>query len=59
MIRYNLIQGVCRVFANGYIEHWYTGDLVNYAGFFDGFITVNELLDTAKSAEARKVPKGA
>lgn len=58
-VEYNLIQGVCRVFANGYIEHWYTGDLVNYAGFFDGFITVNELLDKAKSADAKKVPKGA
>lgn len=57
-VEYNLLQGVCRVFANGYIEHWYTGELVNYAGFFDGFITASELIDKAKSKQAQRVPKG-
>ena len=33
------------MFANGYIEHWYTGELVTYADFFDGFITATELVD--------------
>lgn len=58
-VEYNLLQGVCRVFANGYIEHWYTGELVNYADFFDGFITASELIDKAKAQQSDKVPKGA
>ena len=57
-VEYNLLQGVCRVFANGYIEHWYTGELVNYAEFFDGFITATELVDKAKLQQTEKVPKG-
>ncbi|MBR1675890.1 MAG: hypothetical protein IJ706_01075 [Clostridia bacterium] len=44
----DLLRGVCRVFANGYIEHWNTGELVAYADFFEGFITATELIDTAK-----------
>ena len=47
-VNYNLLNGVCRVFANGYIEHWYTGNLVTYADFFDGFVTVDELVEIAK-----------
>ena len=47
-VNYNLLNGVCRVFANGYIEHWYTGNLVTYADFFDGFVTVDELIEIAK-----------
>lgn len=56
-VNYNLLNGVSRVFANGYIEHWYTGELVTYADFFDGFITATELVDTAKEQQAAKVPK--
>ena len=46
----DLLRGVCRVFANGYIEHWNTGELVAYADFFEGFITATELISTAKAA---------
>jgi len=53
-VNYNLLNGVCRVFANGYIEHWYTGELVTYADFFDGFVTASELIDTAKAQQAEK-----
>lgn len=56
-VNYNLLNGVSRVFANGYIEHWYTGELVTYADFFDGFITATELVDKAKEQQAAKVPK--
>lgn len=56
-VNYNLLNGVSRVFANGYIEHWYTGELVTYADFFDGFITATELVDRAKEQQAAKVPK--
>lgn len=56
-VNYNLLNGISRVFANGYIEHWYTGELVTYADFFDGFITATELVDTAKEQQAAKVPK--
>ena len=56
-VNYNLLNGVSRVFANGYIEHWYTGELVTYADFFDGFITAQELVDKAKEQQAAKVPK--
>lgn len=56
-VNYNLLNGVSRVFANGYIEHWYTGELVTYADFFNGFITATELVDTAKEQQAAKVPK--
>lgn len=44
----DLLHGVCRVFANGYIEHWNTGELVNYAQFFEGFITETELVNRSK-----------
>lgn len=57
-VNYNLLNGISRVFANGYIEHWYTGELVTYADFFDGFITATELVDMAKEQQAAKVPKG-
>lgn len=53
-VNYNLLNGVCRVFANGYIEHWYTGELVAYADFFDGFVTATELVDKAKAQQAEK-----
>lgn len=53
-VNYNLLNGVCRVFANGYIEHWYTGELVAYADFFDGFVTATELVDIAKAQQAKK-----
>ncbi|MBR5166415.1 MAG: hypothetical protein IKW87_12805 [Ruminococcus sp.] len=56
-VNYNLLNGVSRVFANGYIEHWYTGELVTYADFFDGFITATELVDKAKEQQTAKVPK--
>lgn len=56
-VNYNLLNGVSRVFANGYIEHWYTGELVTYADFFDGFITATELVDKAKEQQSAKVPK--
>lgn len=56
-VNYNLLNGVSRVFANGYIEHWYTGELVTYADFFDGFITATELVEKAKEQQAAKVPK--
>lgn len=56
-VNYNLLNGISRVFANGYIEHWYTGELVTYADFFDGFITATELVDKAKEQQAAKVPK--
>jgi len=56
-VNYNLLNGVSRVFANGYIEHWYTGELVTYADFFDGFITATELVDMAKEQQMAKVPK--
>ena len=45
----DLLKGVCRVFANGYIEHWNTGKLVNYADFFEGFVTAKELIEKAKN----------
>ena len=45
----DLLSGVCRVFANGYIEHWNTGKLVSYADFFEGFITETELIAKAKA----------
>ena len=54
-VNYNLLNGVSRVFANGYIEHWYTGELVAYADFFEGFITANELVDMAKDQAAAKI----
>lgn len=57
-VNYNLLNGISRVFANGYIEHWYTGELVTYADFFDGFVTATELVDMAKEQQAAKVPKG-
>ena len=47
-VTYDLLTGVSRVFANGYIEHWNTGELVPYADFFEGFVTAQELVDTAK-----------
>lgn len=50
-VTYNLLSGVCRVFANGYIEHWFTGDLVVYADFFEGFLTVPELVEKAKEQQ--------
>lgn len=53
-VNYNLLNGVSRVFANGYIEHWYTGELVTYADFFDGFVTASELVDKAKAQQAEK-----
>lgn len=53
-VNYNLLNGVCRVFANGFIEHWYTGELVTYADFFDGFVTASELVDKAKAQQAEK-----
>lgn len=56
-VNYNLLNGISRVFANGYIEHWYTGELVTYADFFDGFITATELVEKAKEQQAAKVPK--
>lgn len=56
-VNYNLLNGVSRVFANGYIEHWYTGELVTYADFFDGFVTATELVDKAKEQQESKVPK--
>lgn len=56
-VNYNLLNGVSRVFANGYIEHWYTGELVTYADFFDGFITATELVEKAKEQQEAKVPK--
>lgn len=56
-VNYNLLNGVCRVFANGYIEHWYTGNLVTYADFFDGFVTVDELVDIAKEQRYDPLPK--
>lgn len=56
-VNYNLLNGISRVFANGYIEHWYTGELVTYADFFNGFITAQELVDKAKEQQAAKVPK--
>lgn len=58
-VNYNLLNGVSRVFANGYIEHWYTGELVTYADFFEGFITANELVEVAKEQQESKIPKGA
>lgn len=58
-VNYNLLNGVSRVFANGYIEHWYTGELVTYADFFDGFITAQELVDKAKEQQAAKLPEEA
>lgn len=56
-VNYNLLNGVCRVFANGYIEHWYTGNLVTYADFFDGFVTVDELVEIAKEQRYDPLPK--
>lgn len=57
-VNYNLLNGVSRVFANGYIEHWYTGELVTYADFFEGFITANELVDMAKEQAASGIEMG-
>ncbi len=57
-VNYNLLNGVSRVFANGYIEHWYTGELVTYADFFDGFITATELVDMAKEQQESKISEG-
>ncbi|MBE6850981.1 MAG: hypothetical protein E7504_04465 [Ruminococcus sp.] len=57
-VNYNLLNGVSRVFANGYIEHWYTGELVTYADFFEGFITATELVDMAKEQASSAVEKG-
>lgn len=56
-VNYNLLNGVSRVFANGYIEHWYTGELVTYADFFEGFITATELVDIAKKQQESKIQK--
>lgn len=50
-VNYNLLNGVSR----GYIEHWYTGELVTYADFFNGFITATELVDMAKEQQASKL----
>ena len=58
-VNYNLLNGVSRVFANGYIEHWYTGELVTYADFFEGFITATELIDMAQEQQKAKLPKEA
>ena len=57
-VNYNLLNGVCRVFANGFIEHWYTGELVTYADFFDGFITASQLVDTAKTQQKQTAKGG-
>jgi hypothetical protein len=43
------MHGVCRVFANGYIEHWNTGKLVTYADFFEGFLVESQLIADAKA----------
>lgn len=56
-VNYNLLNGICRVFANGYIEHWYNGKLVTYADFFDGFVTATELVDKAKAQQSEKAAK--
>lgn len=56
-VNYNLLNGISRVFANGYIEHWYTGELVTYADFFDGFVTATELVDIAQEQQKAKVPQ--
>lgn len=50
-VTYNLLSGVCSVYANGYIEHWGTGELVSYADFFEGFVTATDLIDTAKKQQ--------
>lgn len=55
-VNYSLLNGVSRVFANGYIEHWYTGELVTYADFFDGFITAQELVAKAQEQQKAKIP---
>lgn len=57
-VNYNLLNGVSRVFANGYIEHWYNGELVTYADFFEGFITANELVDMAKEQASSNIEMG-
>ena len=48
-VTYTYLSGVCRVFANGYIEHWNTGNLVTYSDFFEGFHTATEIINEAKS----------
>lgn len=48
-ITYTYLNGVCRVFANGYIEHWNTGKLVTYSDFFEGFHTATEIINEAKA----------
>ena len=48
-IEYNYLQGVCRVFANGYIEHWNSGELVSYPEFFEGFCTATEVIELGKA----------
>lgn len=48
-VTYTYLNGVCRVFANGYIEHWNTGKLVTYADFFEGFHTAAEIINEAKA----------
>ena len=58
-VNYNLLNGVSRIFANGYIEHWYTGELVTYADFFNGFITATELVDMAQEQQKAKLPEEA
>ena len=55
-IQYNYLYGVCRVFANGYIEHWNTGELVSYADFFDGFVTAKQVVSNYKE-QAKKDAK--
>ena len=50
-LEYNYLQGVCRVFANGYIEHWNTGELVSYPEFFEGFCTATQVMEQAKAKQ--------
>ena len=48
-LTYTYLNGICRVFANGFIEHWNTGKLASYADFFEGFHTATEIINEAKS----------
>lgn len=50
-LEYNYLQGVCRVFANGYIEHWNSGELVSYPEFFEGFCTATQVMEQAKAKQ--------
>ena len=47
-LKQNLFKTYCREWANGYIEHWGTGNLCFRAEFFEGFLTQEQVKKDAK-----------